>query len=275
MEISWKHLKSPNTGATMPRKAKVTVFFFFRPTVLHDHTASRLVKKVKTQSIIVMAASCLTWGFLLLDLLVLPFQCLVHTPDNCAVGNENCDFIIIAGVVVVFRTNVGSSFTFGWWGGDFPGAHPVDFSSRWRHYSIALLQCVPGMVTNSIYLSLLFIHGWQGKEEKTIVSMRGQSFHKHGQVHWCLPWKCKRKKNCYCLPNLDGPKEITVGVGYDLYRLGLRMDAWGGLRAGGWAGAVSQESAGVGVLGIARARCARVSVWNKRSKIEVLFVHVE
>ena len=74
--------------------------------------ANKIQKKVR-HNLIVIAASCITWVFLLLDLLVLPFQCLVHTPDNCAVGDENCDFIIIAGVVVVFRTNVGSSFTFG------------------------------------------------------------------------------------------------------------------------------------------------------------------
>ena len=99
---------------------------------------SFIQKKVRHNLIVIAAISCITWVFLLLYLLVLPFQCLVHTPDNCAVGNENCDFIIIAGVVV-FRTNVGSSFTFGWWGRDFPGADPVDFSRRGCH-SIALLQ---------------------------------------------------------------------------------------------------------------------------------------
>ena len=33
---------SPNTEATTSKKAKVT---YFRPTVLHDHAASRLVKR--------------------------------------------------------------------------------------------------------------------------------------------------------------------------------------------------------------------------------------
>ena len=32
----------PKTEVTMTKKAKVTIFF--RPTVLHDHAASRLVK---------------------------------------------------------------------------------------------------------------------------------------------------------------------------------------------------------------------------------------
>ena len=35
--------KTARTGVTMTKTAKVT-YFFFRPTVLHDHAASRLVK---------------------------------------------------------------------------------------------------------------------------------------------------------------------------------------------------------------------------------------
>ena len=35
---------TPKTEVTMTKKAKVTIFF--RPTVLHDHAASRLVKNL-------------------------------------------------------------------------------------------------------------------------------------------------------------------------------------------------------------------------------------
>ena len=39
-----KYKKTPKTEVTITKKAKVS---FFRPTVLHDHAASRLVKKLK------------------------------------------------------------------------------------------------------------------------------------------------------------------------------------------------------------------------------------
>ena len=42
--ICWNYWKSPNTEATTSKKAKVT---YFRPTVLHDHAASRLVKNAR------------------------------------------------------------------------------------------------------------------------------------------------------------------------------------------------------------------------------------
>ena len=41
-----KYQKTPKTEATMTKKAKVS-FIFFRPTVLHDHAASRLVNNKK------------------------------------------------------------------------------------------------------------------------------------------------------------------------------------------------------------------------------------
>ena len=43
-----KYQKTPKTEVTMTKKAKVPIFF--RPTVLHDHAASRLVK---TSSVVV------------------------------------------------------------------------------------------------------------------------------------------------------------------------------------------------------------------------------
>ena len=42
-EIYWNYWNSPNKEATTSKKAKVTYFYFW-PTVLHDHAASRLVK---------------------------------------------------------------------------------------------------------------------------------------------------------------------------------------------------------------------------------------
>ena len=43
MEISWKHLKSPNTETTSSKKWPFSLFW---PTLLHDHAASRQVKKI-------------------------------------------------------------------------------------------------------------------------------------------------------------------------------------------------------------------------------------
>ena len=45
-----KYQKTPKTEVTITKKAKVPIFF--RPTVLHDHAASRLVKKEELQSFI-------------------------------------------------------------------------------------------------------------------------------------------------------------------------------------------------------------------------------
>ena len=42
-----KYQKTPKTEVTITKKARVS--YFFRPTVLHDHAASRLVKNVKSK----------------------------------------------------------------------------------------------------------------------------------------------------------------------------------------------------------------------------------
>ena len=59
MEISWKHLKSPNTEATSSRKWPFSLFWPTPP--LHDHGASRLVKRSLLNVALLNAGHLAAW----------------------------------------------------------------------------------------------------------------------------------------------------------------------------------------------------------------------